>query len=68
MGEQMGKQVLELITDQAMMSSLQVGAVFFIVGLILMLLVSGSSQSGKTRRKPALRPYDEMKLRQAQNR
>jgi hypothetical protein len=68
MGEQMGKQVLELITDQAMMSSLQVGAVFFIVGLILMVLVSGSSQNAKMRRKPALRRYDEMKLRQAQNR
>jgi hypothetical protein len=68
MGEQMGRQVLELITDQAMMSSLQVGAVFFIVGLILMVIVSGSSRNGRTRRKPPLRPYDDMKLRQAQNR
>lgn len=68
MSEQMGRQLLQLITDQAMMSSLQVGAVFFIVGLIFMVLVSGSSRNGRIRRRPALRPYDEMKLRQAQNR
>jgi hypothetical protein len=63
MGEHMGKQLLELISDQAMMSSLQVGAVFFIVGLIAMVLISGNR---KARRRPMLRPYDEMKLRQAQ--
>jgi hypothetical protein len=62
------KQLLELITDQAMMSSLQVGAVFFLVGFLLLVFVSGSSRNTKARTRPMLRPYDEMKLRQAQNR